>query len=185
MKPLMSYHLLPAIGFITLTAHSTLAQQPTPAPTPHQIVFTENSSTSLLATYDGSTAGITISNIAPEQWDVEFPTSLVWLAPYTDVWSDEGVGENGYFANIVVFGSPVTIDSDRGIGLRPATPDGFSINGVGTDSRDNVSISAIFHDNAAIAEAVPEASTFALILLSLAAWLVSSRLRMCLTRRCS
>ncbi len=39
----------------------------------HQLVLTENSSTSLTATYDGSTTGVTVTFLSRDTWLVLFP----------------------------------------------------------------------------------------------------------------
>jgi hypothetical protein len=176
MIPLKSY-CLSAIGLVTVTAHLALAQS-TPTPTPHQIVFTESSPTSLLVTYDGSVTGVTVSNPAPDQWNVEFPNSLILNLPGGFVAIDWLEPEDGHFANQVVFENSIThVFSDFFIGFLPGFPDGTTLSGLGTDSRDNVSISVTFNDDAAMAEVVPEPPTSVLILLPLTACLLATRLR--------
>ena len=47
-----------------------------PAPTPHELIFTEDSSTSLAVTFGGSTSGITITFIESEEWVVFLPFAI-------------------------------------------------------------------------------------------------------------
>jgi hypothetical protein len=56
---------------VVLVMQLAFAQVPT-----HNIVLTENSSTNLTATYDGSTTGVTVTFQAPNQWVVTFPATV-------------------------------------------------------------------------------------------------------------
>jgi hypothetical protein len=137
-----------------------------PAPT-HQIDITENSPISLSATYDGSP--VTVLNTNPDQWTVTFPTTVSFVGGPVE-WAEP---ENSNLANVVTF-SPatftLTVFSDLGDhvnGFIPL-PNGSTVNNVGTDSINGVSVSATFNDNAATAEVPDTGTTFSLFGLSLA-----------------
>jgi hypothetical protein len=171
----VGHRLIPlAIVTAALATQSVFAQVPT-----HNIVLTENSSTSLTATYDGSTTGVTVTLQAPDQWVVTFPTTVSFGSTGRNVdWIEPG---NSSLGNAVSFFPEVSnvlgVSSDTGItpSFSP-TPDGSIVSNVGSDSRGG-SISATFDDDGD-ARAVPEAgSTFGLLFLSLAALWGATRFR--------
>lgn len=133
----------------------------------HLIVLTENSSTSLSVTYDGSTSGILVSNTNPDEWTVTFSANVelgffaAWVEP-EDINLVNFVGSSipGGLSNIVRVSSELQFE-----GL--AVADGSTVTNVGIDATDQGSISAIFDDHAPAAEAVPEPSTGTLFILSL------------------
>jgi len=170
----VGYRLIPfAIVTAALATRSVFAQVPT-----HNIVLTENSSTSLTATYDGSTTGVTVTLQAPDQWLVTFPTTVSFGSAGRNVdWIEPG---NSSLGNAVSFFPEVSnvlgVSSDTGVtpSFSP-TPDGSIVSNVGSDSRGG-SISATFDDDGD-ARAVPEAgSTFGLLLLGLIGLSGASRL---------
>lgn len=136
---------------------------------PHEIVLTEISSTNLTATYDGSTTGVTIGSVIPDEWDVLFPTTVSftiggrfplgkWVEP-----------EDSALGNFVsVFRNGLTVVSDSSF-IVQSFPDEFTVNIVGFDSRDGEPISITFDDDGDVAavEAVPEPTTLALLGLGL------------------
>jgi hypothetical protein len=159
---------------IAITA--ALAAQPTSAiSTADQVIFTENSSTSLTVTLNGNDITATaVSNTGPDAWTVTLPSTVSfdgglinWLEP-----------DNSNLANEVSFvpGFGLTVNSDFPV-LPPGS--GFSYNNDG-DNILNGATFFMFKDNAATAEtsAVPDTgSTFGLLFLSLIALLGASRLR--------
>jgi hypothetical protein len=139
----------------------------------HDIVFTELSSASLTATFDGSTTGVTVLPTNPNQWTVTFlpPGVAVSFLGSMDAWAES----ESALGNIVNFsprgGNSVTITSDAGTGLS-INRDGFivdriGINAIDPDSGTN-SINATFVDKGDGSAAVPDAgTTFSLFGLSL------------------
>src|SRR5215831_18567446 len=84
---------------IAITA--ALVTQPTYASVIHQIVLTENSSTSLTATYDGSTIGVTVIFNSSDNWTVNFPTTVSFGSTGLNVdWIEP---ENSRLGNAVSF----------------------------------------------------------------------------------
>jgi hypothetical protein len=174
---------LATLAPLAVAIAAVLLTQPVSAvPVTHSIVITENSSTSLTATYDGSTSGVTVhfDSGAFSFWDITFPSSVrlafgalgaQWLEP-----------ENSSLGNVVVSGlnntlSPVA--SDFSGSTYPAFPDESTVNNFGTDNSDGGSISVTFDDDVAKGEAtVPETgSSFGLLLLGLSALFGANRLR--------
>jgi hypothetical protein len=157
---------------LAIAITSALVTQPLFAQVPiHNIVLTEKSSTSLVATYDGSTTGVTVTFQAPDQWLVTFPTTVSFGSTGRNVdWIEP---DNSSLGNAVSFFPEVSnvlgVSSDTGTSPSfSPTPDESTVNNVGSDSRGG-SISANFDDDGD-ARAVPEAgSAFGLLFLSLAA----------------
>ena len=97
--------------------------QPVIAGAIHQLSITENSSTSLTATYDGSPLTVTVFGF-PEAWTISLPPSFV-PSTFLQQWSEP---ENSTLVNSVNFGSSlffVLIKSDRQF------TDTFALNGDG------------------------------------------------------
>jgi hypothetical protein len=145
----------------------------------NQLVLTENSSTSLSVTYNGSTTGILVGLIAPDQWLVALPVTISQPQGFTGLqWFEP---ENiSLFNNVKLFGSSptnvLTVVSDAAVDLSlVALPDGRTWP-IGVDSSD-MPILATFNDNAATAESVPEPSTIGLLLFGLTASLGLRRFR--------
>jgi|SRR4051812_5284884 hypothetical protein len=140
--------------------------QPVIAGAIHQLSITENSSTSLTATYDGSPLTVTVFGF-PEAWTISLPPSFV-PSTFLQQWSEP---ENSTLVNSVNFGSSlffVLIKSDRQF------TDTFALNGdgatvpVGTDR--GATVFATFNDNAAGSEAAPDTgATIGLLFLALIA----------------
>jgi hypothetical protein len=143
----------------------------------HSFVITENSSTSLTVTYDGSP--LTVNFLGSETWTFLLPTGFLSNNPGQNVqWTEP---ENSNLANSVLFGSDITrggfAQSDQSINNQfPPTPDGTSVE-VGTDG--GVAVFATFHDNAAGSEtAAPDTgSALGLFSLALTAVFGASRFR--------
>ena len=157
-----------------LIASAALLVQPVFAVT-HQIVFTENSSSSLSVTYDGGTTGISVfpSPTTSDLWSVFFPNNVLlsniqangsqvqWVEPENFSLTNLA-GSNG--SNRVDINSDFTGDNSfAGTTLQ----DGQAFANAGTDTSDGGSISIQFFDQAATSEAVPEPFASWLIVLGL------------------
>lgn len=142
----------------------------------HMIVLTENSSTDLVATYDG--IPVTVTPGGPDAWSVTFPSNVLFFTNMLQ-WIEP---ENSSLGNaITTFVESATMDvlSDTSSTFT-SNPDGQAVNGVGFDSRDEGSISVTFFDNgdAPAPAGVPDSgSTFGLLSLALTALFGANRLR--------
>ena len=158
-----------AIAFAA-TTQPLLAQVPT-----HQLVLTETSSTSLAATYDKSTVGVSVNFISLDHWgvtvsNVTFTGNPQWTEP-----------EDPSAFNVITLLTPpgqFIVNSDYlNNGTSPLT-NGATFNNFGTDSRDEGSVSVKFVDRGD-AGTVPDAgSSLALLGLSLTALFGASRFRL-------
>ena len=136
----------------------------------HSLVFTEESSTSLIVTFDGSTAGVAVTQpLGPDNWLVTFPSSTGFLAGDVLVWVEP---ENpNFFGNIVTWNSnqQVTVDSDIStVGTNFAN--GFTF----TNSGGN---EVTFTDNGDVATVPDRGSTLGLVSFSLVALFAKRHLR--------
>jgi hypothetical protein len=163
------------LGLTALIFQSALAQN-------HQVVFTENSSTSLSVTFDGSTTGITVTPEGlPDEWSVTLPSEVTinidaagWVEP-----------ENANLINLVlpltgVNGFSVSVLSDNTNILSPQSPisNGGTINEFFLDTNDLTFVSATFQDNGDVAATVPDiGSTLRLLSFSLIGLLTATRVR--------
>jgi hypothetical protein len=156
--------ILPAL-MVAITAG--LVTQPVfsqaPAPTPHDLEFIENSSTSLSVTYDGSTTGITVVNSSADLWSVLLPPTLVFSLNPTPAWIEP---DNFAHDNFVLFTSGSgTVFSDTPLTFTP-TLDEFPV-AVGFDTSDQLPIFATFDDDGDVATVPDTGTTFSLFGLSL------------------
>ena len=141
----------------------------------HQLVFTENPAGSrLTVTFDGSSSGITVTQVTTDRWNVILPVTAT--PPGAAQWIEP---ENSSLVNI-----PEEVATDTYLVRSDVSPQSFSTpvpNGTptsfGNDPSDGVPIIATFHDNAAPTEVPDTGSTVALLLLSLIALLCATRLR--------
>ena len=156
---------LAALIAAALVARSVSAQAPV-----HSLVFTEESSTSLLVTFDGSPVGVTVTQpVGPDNWLVTFPSSTGFLQGDVLVWVEPE--DPNFFGNIVSWnsGQQVTVDSDVAtVGTNFAN--GFTF----TNSGGNT---VTFNDRGDVAAVPDRGSTLALLSLSLVALFATSRLR--------
>ena len=145
----------------------------------HDIQITENSSTSLSATFD--TAAVTVQNTSTDRWTLTFPAEITFFVFALNGWTEpesalgnivDSPGGLGSFGTNQLF---VFSDFPTGSDI----PDGTTLVQslfVG-DVRSSVNIT--FHDNAAANEggsSVPDTgSTFGLLVVSLIALLGASR----------
>jgi VPDSG-CTERM motif len=126
-------------------------------PMDHQLVFTENSSTSLTVTFDGSTSGITVTELGPDRWTIALPFGIAglhqaqWVEPENsnavNFVQDTGLSGNGFFH---VFSGTTKASL-------PLTVNGMSVP-FGTDASDGIAIAATFNDTGDV-EAVPDTGT--------------------------
>ena len=158
---------------------AALAAQPVFAQTTNTLVITENSSTSLSATYDGSTSGVTVTNNSPDHWMVTLPSTVQFSGSATD-WAES---ENANSTNGVVFegvgrgpGNTFFVTSDDTTGSG-GLASGTFVTVPGSDTSNGGSISATMFDNSDVATVPDTGSTFALLFLSLVALFGASRLR--------
>lgn len=133
----------------------------------HQLSITENSSTSLTATYDGSPLTVTVFGF-PEAWTISLPPSFV-PSTFLQQWSEP---DNSSLVNSVNFGSAlgffILIKSDSQFTDRFAlNADGATVQ-VGTDG--GATVFATFTDDATDSEAAPDTgATIGLLFLALIA----------------
>jgi hypothetical protein len=163
--------LMVAITALLCLIQPALAQAP--APPPHELLFTENSSTSLSVTYDGSTTGISVLNVIGDNWTVLVPPILVFSLNPSPAWFEP---DSNPLQNFVVF-SPAggVVFSDKGPTFQ-ATPDELRVL-VGVDNTDQLPIFATFDDDGDVARVPETGSSFGLLFLSLIALLGANRLR--------
>ncbi len=131
----------------------------------HQLVMTENSSSSLTVTYDGSSAGIVVDPFSADSWLVTFPTTthlgfeLDWQEPGNPSLVNDfniyppDIGISNTWIVSSEFTLPGGAAQDM---LQPS--DGFTFTNIGGDLRDETPIDATFHDVAT--DAVPEPATW-------------------------
>jgi len=159
--------ILPAL-IVAITAG--YATRPVFGGAVHQFVLTENSSTSLTATYDGSP--LTVQSVSPDAWTFLLPPDFVNTSVgLGQAWTEP---DNSNLVNLVTFGteitraafitSDLTLDPLAGSGISPIA-DGTSVQ-VGTAG--GVAVFATFSDKAAASEGVPDTGmTCSLLSLSL------------------
>ena len=143
----------------------------------HDIQITENSSTSLSATYDGSTTGVTVTFLGTDQWGVTFPSTVTFSLLGGVNWLEPGSSTLGNEVTFFRAGNGLGVVSDTSLFGSTTTGNGTKIDNVGTDSSNGGSISATFHDNGDVARAPDAGSTVGLLFLALTALFSASRLR--------
>jgi VPDSG-CTERM motif len=155
-----------------LVTQSAIAQAP--APTPHQLVITENPDNFLTVTYDGSAGAVTVvQERTPNAWDLFFPSSVIFPAtvePESSALMNEVRRAQGR--------APVLqVVSDIPTSGLPAA-DGSTVT-FGTDAL--VPISVTFYDRGTVANTpatVPDTgSTLGLLSFALAGLFGASRFR--------
>lgn len=151
---------------------SVMAQVPD-----HQLVLTENSSTSLTVTYDGSSAGITVANTSADNWTVIFPSNLFFIGE--GAWSEPE--NNGALVNFPNFNDngPTSVQSEVAFSGGNLFPDETTFVAFGIDTAAAGFFDVTFDDDASAAEAsVPDTgSTFLLLFLALVALVSATRFR--------
>ena len=158
-----------------LATQSVSAQIP---PT-HSIFLEENSPTSLTATYDGSTSGISVTNISQDAWSVTFSSNAIISQGSFDGWAEPGNSNTNNFVFTPSQGLlSLSVVSDVS-GSASNADDSASPLVFGIDMRDSGKIFVTFDDDAAQREGeVPDTgSTFVLLFLSLTALFGAIRFR--------
>ena len=161
---------------LLVVAIALLALQPARAVAIHSLVLTETSSTSLTATYDGSTSGVTVIFISGDHWGVTVGPSVTFSG--NPQWTEPD--NPSAFNVITLFAIPnqFVVNSDFSSNGTTPLADGAPLPNFGTDARDGAPISVTFNDHGDVA-AVPDAgSTSLLLLLSLAVLFGAARFRL-------
>ena len=135
-----------------------------PAPTPHELVITENSSTSLTVTYDGSP--LIVSFDSSDLWHFSMPRAFLSLGQ--PQWTEP---DPSNLVNYVDFTSNVEAIVHSDIlpnSFFSTNADGASV-GVGTILTDGLQVFATFHDlgDAAVPDTGTTFSLFGLSLMGL------------------
>jgi hypothetical protein len=87
------------ISLLAIVLGATATQAVFAVSIAHNIVLTENSSTSLTATYDGSTTGVTVILNSPDNWVVNVPATVSFNGMgIADSWIEP---ENASLSNFV------------------------------------------------------------------------------------
>ena len=155
--PKSTLKILPAL-MVAITA--ALVTQPVRAIVINSIVITENSSTSLTVTYNGSTSGITITFIESEEWVVFLPfaitggTAANWTEPEDSSLFNYAEFIGGSRNRLIVHSDAALFGFPHQFPLGAnGTPVDFGIN-----LSDNVAVQAVFNDNGDVAK-TPETGT--------------------------
>jgi hypothetical protein len=152
-----------------MIAIAALVTQPVRATALNSIIITENSSTSLSATYRGSTTGVTVNFVGTDSWNVTFPSTVTFSLVGGVNWLEP---ENSSLGNEVTFFTPpysneLGVFSDYTLTGTTTTGNGTTIYNVGTDSAHAGSISVTFNDSGDVATAPDTGTTGSLFGLSL------------------
>ena len=164
--PKSTLKILPAL-MVAITA--ALVTQPVRAIVINSIVITENSSTSLTVTYNGSTSGITITFIESEEWVVFLPfaitggTAANWTEPEDSSLFNYAEFIGGSRNRLIVHSDAALFGFPHQFPLGAnGTPVDFGIN-----LSDNVAVQAVFNDNGDVAKTPDTGTTLSLFGLSL------------------
>jgi len=127
--------------------------------TNHQLVITENSSTSLSVTYDGT--ALTVTQVPFDSWTIDAVPNITLVNPRPNdrfEWLEPGsTAEMNVFTQLGAGGQFAASSDDLVQGSSPPN-DGFTFVGAGTDTSDNRAIDVTFHDNGDTAR-VPDTGT--------------------------
>ena len=180
-QPLLKIFKFSTLVSLGIAGANAFVAQPICAQSPENIVITENSSTSLTATLNGSSSGVTITPNGPDNWSITFPSHVFSLVTTSFFW-----GEPFFFpsqVNSVAVGTvsdSLVIQSDIPFNGDPRFlfDNGTVVLGVGTDLATNENVNVQFIDNGDATHGVPDiASTASLLSLSLIGLFVASRFR--------
>ena len=149
----------------------------------NDIVFTENSSTSLTATYNGSTSGVMVDflghTLVGDAWKVTFPSAVsfngidigvkaFWAEPEPENSSQVNAGFFHPSSNVAfIFSDHPPVDD-------PTVPNGTTVTDIGTDTSNGRSISVTFNDNGDVPDT---GATLGLLFVSVIALFGLNRLR--------
>jgi len=150
--------------------------------TTNEIGITENSSTSLIVTYNGSTSGVTVNFLGHtrvgDAWKVTFPSTV----SFTSV-DNTGVAafwvepENSSQLNAGFFhpsSNVAFIFSEHPAVTNPTVPNGTTVTDIGTDTSNGGSISVTFNDKSDVPDT---GSTLGLLFVSAIALFGLNRFR--------
>src|SRR6266478_6795804 len=107
----------------------------------HQLIFTENSSSSLSATYDGAT--LTPTFVSTDEWTLQTNVRSLFVVVFPQ-WEEPGSASSINVFQLSGSHGLVTIDSDQSGDT--VFGDGFTFVAVGTDSSDGVPVDVTFND---------------------------------------
>jgi hypothetical protein len=166
---------IPALASLAVAiTTAVIAQSAFSQPAPHQLAFTETSSTSLTATYDGSTSGVSINFISTDHWGVTigFPVTFSGNPQWTEP-------EGPSFVNLLTTSgnNQIIVNSDFFPNSTTPLADGSTFTSFGTDTRDGASISVTFHDRGDVAAVADTGSTIGLLSFALTALVGTTRFR--------
>lgn len=165
---------IPALAPLA-AAIALLALQPAVrASSIHNLVITENSSTNLAATYDGSAVGVSVINISGDHWGVTVGFAVTFSG--TPQWTEP---EDASFVNVLTTSgnNQFIVNSDFFPNSTTPLANGATLANFGTDTRDGVPISVTFNDHGDVAKVPDAGSTRALLTLSLVALFGAARFR--------
>lgn len=152
--------ILPAL-MVAITA--LMAQPVFGGAITHELIFTENSSTSLTVTFDGSTSGITVTPSVTDTWLVTLPSTVTGGNAF---WTEP---DNSNLFNFVSSNTTsqllVRSDSEPNSGTGPlanGTSTSFGVYGA-----DGAAIQAVFNDLGDVATIPDTGTTASLFGLSL------------------
>src|SRR5882762_5262791 len=168
-----------SIRFISLGIAIAAAIVPQPmraVPIVNNIVITENSSTSLSATYNGLTTGVTVAFDGTDVWTVTFPSTVTFSLLGGVNWLEPGSSTLGNEVTFFRAGNGLGVVSDTSLIGATTTGNGTKIDNVGTDSSNGGSISVTFNDNGDVASAPDTGSTLGLLSLAVVAFFGATRL---------
>ena len=165
----MSNSTLKILTALMIAITAALVTQPVRAIVINSIVLTENSSTSLTVTYNGSTSGITITFIESEEWVVFLPfaitggTAANWTEPEDSSLFNYAEFIGGSRNRLIVHSDAALFGFPHQFPLGAnGTPVDFGI-----DLSDNVAVQAVFNDNGDVAKTPDTGTTLSLFGLSL------------------
>jgi hypothetical protein len=156
------------VRYITLAMAiaAALAAQPIRASVINNLVLTENSSTSLTATYNGSTSAVTVTLLGPDAWQLDILSWVFFSDNPGTYWTEPDNSAAFNFVNAVgpdrgeVIG---VFSEDAGTG---GHPNGTTVPNLGTDPANGAPIYVTFNDNGDQLPVPDKGSTFGLLFLS-------------------
>jgi VPDSG-CTERM motif len=136
-------------------------------PMDHQLVFTENSSSSLSVTYDGTAVPVTFSGLESFGWGVSGVPVNLSPSGFMVSWFEPGSA----LSFNIVFEFPASGDfavlSDRNFTRGRIKPNGSTFVNAGIDNRDGVGVDITFRDHGDVATTPDTGTTCSLLGFSL------------------
>jgi len=170
------------VPFVIAIAAALLPRPVSAQAANNQLVITEDSSTSLSATYNGSAVSVTFSPITPafpERWIVTLPVNVSYQSPGEFAWTEpENSSNSNVLAPSPTFGNQFFVTSDGIPPGPPVTPVGDETGVfIGTPVGSTVPIIATFDDDGDVATVPDTGSTLGLLVLALAGLFGARRIR--------